>query len=65
MFSLVDYGVKGAGLVSLRTIEPGTQLISEPAPLKVTLINGDLSSGAGTDISRQFSRFVITDEVPI
>ena len=59
MFSLVDYGVKGAGLVALKTIEPGTLLISEPAPLKVTLINGDLSSGAGTDISRQFSRFVV------
>ena len=56
MFCLVPYGVKGAGLVAQRNIEAGTLLVSEPPALRVTLINGGLSSGAGTDVSRQFSR---------
>ena len=57
-FQLTSYGDKGAGLVALVDIEPGTLLISEPAILRVTLINGDLSSGASKDVNRQFSRLV-------
>ena len=56
MFCLVPYGVKGAGLVAQSNIEAGTLLVSEPPALRVALINGDLSSGAGTDVSRQFSK---------
>jgi len=54
-FQLTSYGDKGAGLVALVDIQPGTLLISEPAILRVTLINGDLSSGASKDVNRQFS----------
>ena len=56
MFSLISFGVKGEGLVAQQNIEAGTLLISEPSLLRVTLINGDMSSAAGTDVSRQFSR---------
>ena len=53
MFSLISFGVKGEGLVAQQNIEAGTLLISEPSSLRVTLINGDMSSAAGTDVSRQ------------
>ena len=52
MFSMINYGVKGAGLVAQHNIEAGTLLISEPSSLRVTLING---SAAGIDVSRHFS----------
>ena len=55
MFVLTQCGDKGAGLVATTNIPPGTLLISEPAIMRVTLINGDLSSGASKDVSRQFS----------
>ena len=61
-FQLTSYGDKGAGLVALVDIQPGTLLISEPAILRVTLINGDLSSGASKDVNRQFSRLVPNTE---
>jgi len=55
MFALKQFAEKGAGLVALVDIQPGELLISEPSILRVTLINGDLSPGAGKDVSRQFS----------
>ena len=55
LFSLVNYGVKGSGLVAKKNIEAGTLLISEPPILRVALMDGDLSPAVGTDLSRQFS----------
>ena len=49
---------QGSRTGALVDIQPGTLLISEPAILRVTLINGDLSSGASKDVNRQFSRLV-------
>ena len=57
LFSLTQCGDKGLGLVALVDMEPGQMLISEPAILRVTLMNGDMSSGASKDVSRQFSRY--------
>ena len=58
MFTLTQCGDKGLGLVALVDMEPGQMLISEPAILRVTLMNGDMSSGASKDVSRQFSRYL-------
>ena len=55
LFSLVNYGVKGSGLVAKKNIDAGTLLISEPPILRVALMDGDLSPAVGTDLSRQFS----------
>ena len=57
LFSLVPCGDKGLGLVVETDLGPGTLLVSEAAVLRVTLFNGDLSSGASKDVSRQFSRY--------
>ena len=57
LFSLVPCGDKGLGLVAETDLGPGTLLVSEAAVLRVTLFNGDLSSGASKDVSRQFSRY--------
>ena len=67
LFSLVPCGDKGLGLVADTDLGPGTLLVSEAAVLRVTLFNGDLSSGASKDVSRQFSRYVlfITIDKPI
>ena len=55
MFRLTDLEGKGAGLVAVEDISPGTLLISEPPVLRVTIMDGDLSPGASKDVSRQFS----------
>ena len=55
MFRLADLEGKGAGLVAVEDISPGTLLISEPPVLRVTIMDGDLSPGASKDVSRQFS----------
>ena len=58
LFQLTSCGDKGAGLVAMEDIQPGTLLVSEAAILRVTLMNGDLSPGASKDVNRQFSRLV-------
>jgi hypothetical protein len=58
MFSLVPVPGKGEGLMAMKNIKPGTLLISEPPALRVTLINGEMSSAASIDVSRQFSRYI-------
>ena len=55
MFRLTECEGKGAGLVAEEDIPPGTLLVSEPAVLRVTIMDGDLSPGASKDVSRQFS----------